>query len=33
MYKVFILKINSITNCLAHDIEIFLYVDDFVICY
>ena len=24
---------NSITNCLAHDIENFLYVDDFDICF
>jgi len=29
----FILIINNITNCLAHDIENFLYVDDFVICF
>jgi len=29
----FILKINNITNCLSQDIEKFLYVDDFVICF
>ena len=29
----FILKINIITNCLAHDIDNFLYVDNFVICF
>ena len=29
----FILKINNITNCLANDIENFLYVHDFFVCF
>jgi len=29
----FILKISSSTNYLAHDIGNFVYVDDFVICF
>jgi len=29
----FILKINSIVRAISPDIERFLYIDDFVICY
>ena len=29
----FIPKINTITHCLSHDVEDFLYVDDIIICF